>query len=431
MELGASDNFATAAACEPEPEPRCTASDGSGIPYAQLVAHLGRISRALLPAGAAAAVVTRGDDELLRAVGPGACHFPGDAQGAYTGHYPADGAEAIDWLEQSYEHGTDYFVIPETARWWLEHYEGLRAYLHARHRPYWDVPGVGSIYRLGGPAKSVKNGRFFIVGCQRSGTTLMRLVLESHPRVECLDETRAYAALAGRAAPRGSAGGLVGFKIPRWTEQMANPRLSDPGLESDAEAFYSGEPLLFMLRDVRDTVASMVKLFSGPQGGWLEQWGIPILESKLKLDSFRERFAREVASYELAADRRVAAAALYWTYKTAPLFDYVQRGWPVLPVRYEDLARAPAPTLRRVLRWLGLPWEPAVLHHPRAEHGEILSDSLTVGATDPSRPIDAESVASWRRTLSPGQVDDVLAVAGDLNERIRDASGDGNGGATC
>ena len=44
--------------------------------------------------------------------------------------------------------------------------------------------------------------------------------------------------------------------------------------------------------------------------------------------------------------------------------------------------------------------------------GEILSDSLTVGATDPSRAIDAESVASWERSLSPKQVDDVLAVAG-------------------
>jgi Sulfotransferase family len=41
--------------------------------------------------------------------------------------------------------------------------------------------------------------RFFILGCQRTGTTLMRLVLESHPDVFCYDELKSYAVLRQRS----------------------------------------------------------------------------------------------------------------------------------------------------------------------------------------------------------------------------------------
>jgi Sulfotransferase family len=42
-----------------------------------------------------------------------------------------------------------------------------------------------------------RSGRFFVAGCQRSGTTLLRLVLECHPRVYCFDEAIGYRVLAG------------------------------------------------------------------------------------------------------------------------------------------------------------------------------------------------------------------------------------------
>jgi hypothetical protein len=42
--------------------------------------------------------------------------------------------------------------------------------------------------------------RFFILGCQRSGTTLLRLILESHPDIFCYDEIKAYAVLQGTAS---------------------------------------------------------------------------------------------------------------------------------------------------------------------------------------------------------------------------------------
>lgn len=49
---------------------------------------------------------------------------------------------------------------------------------------------------------------------------------------------------------------VVGFKVPKWTEMLGEPAPADP----QAAGVYQGEPIVFLLRDVRDTVASMSRL---------------------------------------------------------------------------------------------------------------------------------------------------------------------------
>jgi GT2 family glycosyltransferase len=79
--------------------------------------------------GAIVLIVSRGDEELLRVDGRRTWHFPCTDDGAYAGHYPADSREAIAWLEAARTAGASHIVFPETAGWWLQHYEGLRAHL--------------------------------------------------------------------------------------------------------------------------------------------------------------------------------------------------------------------------------------------------------------------------------------------------------------
>ena len=109
--------------------------------------------------------------------------------------------------------------------------------------------------------------RFFITGCQRSGTTLLRLILGSHSKIYCYDEYFAYARLRDGNAPEAEGCEWVGFKIPRWSEQLSDPVLGDEGHEVVAKNFYEGEPIFFLIRDVRDVVASMASLiFQDSQG---------------------------------------------------------------------------------------------------------------------------------------------------------------------
>ena len=84
---------------------------------------------ASVPAGATVLVVSRGDDELLRIDGRRAWHFPREDDGAYSGHHPADSDEAIALLEQQRDAGAEFIVFPETAGWWLDHYEAFRDHL--------------------------------------------------------------------------------------------------------------------------------------------------------------------------------------------------------------------------------------------------------------------------------------------------------------
>ncbi len=86
-----------------------------------------------LPEGSQVIVVSRGDEELVHLEGRTGLHFPQGADGVYAGHYPLDSGEAIEQLEDLRLRGGEYFVLPRTGFWWLDHYDGFRAHLEARY----------------------------------------------------------------------------------------------------------------------------------------------------------------------------------------------------------------------------------------------------------------------------------------------------------
>src|SRR6266545_2061112 len=100
----------------------------SGPRYRQLAARIRAAARAALPDRAQVLVVSKGDDELLRCVAPGARHFPQAEGGGYAGCYPADSGAAIAHLEQLQAGGAQYLLFPATAFWWLEHYREFKRY---------------------------------------------------------------------------------------------------------------------------------------------------------------------------------------------------------------------------------------------------------------------------------------------------------------
>lgn len=263
---------------------------------------------------------------------------------------------------------------------------------------------------------------FLIVGCQRSGTTLVRLILECHSRVGCFDELTSYQILAQGMVPdmhRGESKSL-GFKIPRWTEQLDDPILADEGEPYTATQFYSGQKIVFMLRDVRDTVASMAKLKSGGTA-WIDAWPERIFSAKREREErFAREFQRELEQVENCCERTYAMAGLYWKYKTLAFFRYEQRGYPVLGVRYGELVKNPEPVLRRICEFLNIDFQPKLLNHPAFCHPETFENGLTIGNTDPQRPIHAESFGQWTHRLTARQTEAILAIAGDTQARFEE-----------
>jgi colanic acid/amylovoran biosynthesis glycosyltransferase len=101
-----------------------------------------------VPADGVVAIVSRGDEELLRCAPGGALHVPRDASGSWAGHHPADASEAIAEIEAARKGGATFLYVPCTSLWWLDHYDGLRQHLDSRHRAITSSVDEGALYAL-------------------------------------------------------------------------------------------------------------------------------------------------------------------------------------------------------------------------------------------------------------------------------------------
>jgi hypothetical protein len=280
----------------------------------------------------------------------------------------------------------------------------------------WPLLPASTMSTLGGYGTMSKY--FYVLGCQRSGTTLMKLILECHPELWCYDEHLGYKVLAGLVSVSPAAAKKrIGFKVPRLTEQLDSHVWIDHDF-SPQIGKYTGEPIVFMLRGAKDTVASMLSLRHAGVP-WIRQWGEPSLRVRMVVDSRIAALCEPViASFRDDADFDVALASLYWRYKTEALFSYLDLGFPVCCVCYEQFVRAPARALEGICKILEVPWCESLLHHERLPHTEVWSNGLAIGGTDPRRAIDGTSVGLWTRVLSDRAASLVESIALDTEKRL-------------
>lgn len=265
--------------------------------------------------------------------------------------------------------------------------------------------------------------KFLIVGCQRSGTTLLRLILDSHSKVSCFDESISHELLAkGNDVIDDfvSKAGMshLGFKIPRFTEQLDSSELQDFGLNFTIDNFYRSEPIIFLSRDCRDVVCSMLNLKIG-EDSWLQTWGIPIIEYWLEnSEIFKSSFGSTIQQVKDSNYYEVKMGALYWVFKNSAYLRYLQKGYPLHFVKYEDLVSNPKRTIQSIARFLGLLWEDSLLKHHEKSHSELSDKGLAVGRTDPKRRIDNSKVGQYQKQLTQQEQLAVLSVSESLLKKL-------------
>lgn len=103
--------------------------------YESLITRVRESANTVIPRNATVLVVSRGDEELLRLGPRRALHFPQDEFGRYAGYHPEDSDSAIAALEDMRARGAQFLLLPNTAFWWLDYYDGLREYLETNHPP--------------------------------------------------------------------------------------------------------------------------------------------------------------------------------------------------------------------------------------------------------------------------------------------------------
>jgi hypothetical protein len=231
----------------------------------------------------------------------------------------------------------------------------------------------------------------FIVGCQRSGTTLLRLILDAHPNISCGPETLFLADFAERLTGERHWQHLAQFGFPKgyWHEKVAGlfdavqsdyARGRGKARWADKTARYAVHldqiDLLFptcqvvhIIRDGRDVVASH-----------RDRWGYLSALKAVRKWPWYVRAAR-------AAGARLAAQGRYHE------------------VRYEELVTDPEATLRELLDFLGEPWDDAVLEHDRWPHDVqpryLAFASSRRAASGEQGAIYRSRVGSGRRELGP------------------------------
>src|SRR5207247_9302414 len=112
---------------------------GEDEEYSALRHRIREAVREWVPADETVLVMSKGDADLVDLYGREAWHFPRQSDGRYAGYYPNRSLSAIAHLEAMRARGASYLMIPETSRWWLDHYPEFDAHL-AHYRRVFDDP---------------------------------------------------------------------------------------------------------------------------------------------------------------------------------------------------------------------------------------------------------------------------------------------------
>jgi Sulfotransferase family len=277
----------------------------------------------------------------------------------------------------------------------------------------------------------------FIVGSPRSGTTLLRMMLDAHPQLTVLPETHflpelvaaceagataeeAAAVVAGhrrwgdfhldqdelaarmaQAGAQPSASGALRAFYELYAESQGKPRWGDKTPEyallmADIEGLLPEARFIHVIRDGRDAALSRIR--------WrLQRTGEPANVARL---------ARRWKRWIRRARRQGSQVAHY------------------TEVRYEDLILDTEATLRSLCEFLALDWDAAILdyHSKASQRLEEIAHELPANADRRSlaadqrlakhemttKPPSPDRVAVWRTEMEADDRERFEGVAGDL-----------------
>lgn len=199
----------------------------------------------------------------------------------------------------------------------------------------------------------------FIVGCPRSGTTLLRRMVNAHPNLSAGPETHFLIVLKNIEVLRWNQLSLFGITQAQWhshvrelfswvhsqrAEREGKSRWVDktPGyalILDFIDELYPDSQIIHLLRDPHDVV-----------------------------DSWRRRVGPVKAREAVKAWPEHVRAARAFRDKHSP--DRFTE------IRYEELVANPKDVMSALLSWLGEPWDEAILDLPRARRDEPDAEGL-------------------------------------------------------
>ena len=260
---------------------------------------------------------------------------------------------------------------------------------------------------------------FFIVGAQRSGTTMLRLMLNAHSRLCVPFESRFIPDFCRRQAAFGDL--RVIDHMRALLDAIAEDEFVRKGrLVPDKEAVLQRNPQTYA--QLVDAVFASVASADGKQ-----RWGDKTPSYLLEMDALWTLFpgCRFIHLVRDGRDVALSLKSLSWGSKDLLRVAQDWR-WKVtlgrkmgrmvpdhyLEIHYEDLVASPRDTLRRVCEFIDEPFEERMLCYSDTAVDAMPAGSLVWHRSSVRQP-DGSKAGAWRTQL--GRVDQAIfdGVAGD------------------
>lgn len=271
---------------------------------------------------------------------------------------------------------------------------------------------------------------FFVVGAQRSGTTMLRLMLNAHPRIAVPHESGFIPEFHARLRDYGDLS--VRDNAARLLDDIARSRHAARGkLVFDSEAVLAAP-----IAGYADLIRSIFCVYAARRGK--PRWGDKTPGYGTHLEVLWELFpgctivhivrdGRDVALSNRGVSwgiRDLTKVARQWRWETVVTRKLGRMlGAHYLEVRYENLVQHAEAELRRICAHIGEDYDASMLHYHETARDEVPAESLQWHASS-IRPPDSDKIAMWRygltetdRIIFEEHAGDALAEFGYLCER--------------
>lgn len=209
----------------------------------------------------------------------------------------------------------------------------------------------------------------FVLGCQRSGTSLFRRILDAHPNIACPPESAFIVQLAQVVENSRSLEGLQGMGFDR--QQVLNRMGLFAGWFFEEYARSKGKP---RWAEKTPHYVNHTETIDAMFRGNLQYIGIVRngMDVAYSLCGFEWGILKPYLAEGL---EKPLAAIRFWRDQNRKLLDFQAAvGSRFHRITYEDLTTHPETTLRSVFDFLNEPWDPMLLEYNRCEHDAGLED---------------------------------------------------------